>query len=143
MTAREGENLLQTCLNQIDASRKISEILYCKTGNRKKASDYNRGEIITTLRPEEIETIKGKVPFVIKCFYHMEIYVAWHSAVGIGSSKYCVYRSSLENFENDQASTYFAMDAVTRDIDRVYFFRGQTGINRFFTDVVGIKKKET
>lgn len=143
MTAHEGENLLQTCLNQIDASRKISEIMYYKTGNRKKASDYNRGEILTTLRPEEIETIKGKVPFIVKCFYHMEIYVAWHSDIGIGSSKYCVYRSSLEKFEENQESTFYAMSTGARDIDRVYFFRGRMGINSFFTDVVEITKKET
>lgn len=143
MTGREGENLLQTCLNQIGASRQISEILYFKTGNRKKSSDYNRGKIVTMLKPDEVKAIRDNIPFVVKCFYHMEIYVAWHSAVGIGSSKYCVYRSSLENFENNQTSTYFVMNTGMQDVDRVYFFRGRAGINRFFTDVVGIKKENT
>lgn len=143
MTGYEGENLLLTCLRKMDASCELSDILHYKTGNKKSASNYNGGTIPTKLKEDEIKMIDGNIPFVVKCFYHMEIYVAWHSEVGIGNGKYCVYQSSLKDFEDKQELSYNVMNTGTRDIDRVYFFRGQTGIKRFFTDAVGIQKKET
>lgn len=79
--------------------------------------------------------------FVVMCFYHIEIYVAWHSDVGIGSSKYCVYRSSLEEFKENQESTFFEMSTGHGILTGFTFSGGEWELTGFLRMPRELKRK--
>lgn len=142
MTKDGGEDLLRTCLAKMDSSIELSKLLCYKTGNRKQAEAYNGENIDTELSSKDMVNIKAGVLAVVKCFYHIEVYVAWHASIGIGSGKYRVHKSDLIKFENDIKCNYWEVLTGTRDVDKVYFFRNESGIEKFFKDVLEIKKQE-
>lgn len=97
MDTMAGLDRLRTCLLQIDTSAEISDLILYKYGNR-IIQEYASNRIITTLTSSEETEIREK-SFVVKCFCHSEIYVAWQSSAGFGNSKYYVSKSELLKFE--------------------------------------------
>lgn len=141
MTKDGGEDLLRTCLAKLDSSIELSKLLCYKTGNRKQAEAYNGENIDTVLYLKDKASIEAGVLAVVKCFYHIEVYVAWHTSIGIGSGKYRVHKSDLIKFENDKKCSYWEVLTGTKDVDKVYFFRNESGIEKFFKDALGIMKQ--
>lgn len=70
------------------------------------------------------------VSFVVACYIHMEIYVAWHQSVGLGNGKFAIEKRELMAFENDPACDY--KEILIEKNDKVYMFRNETGIASFF-----------
>ena len=109
MSMKAGENALRTCLAKLDSSAKIDTLLCYKVGNKKCTADYQNNNAVAVLTQKDSKQIRSGVPFVVKCFIHPEIYAGWHSAVGIGSGKYCIETSRLAEFEADTNCDYKAI----------------------------------
>lgn len=142
MSMKAGENALRTCLAKLDSSAKIDTLLCYKVGNKKCTADYQNNNAVAVLTQKDSKQIRSGVPFVVKCFIHPEIYAGWHSAVGIGSGKYCIETSRLAEFEADTNCDYKAIVTGNKEVDKIYLFRRESGIKKFFENVVGLKKQE-
>lgn len=132
MTTKEGKNLLRRCLAKIDSSLNIDTLLRYKCGTRKHAEDYQRDDIISNLTQADTDILKTGVPFLVTCYIHMEIYVAWHNSVGFGNGKYVVYKRDLMAFESDTECDYKEIIIGKATDTTVYIFRNESGINKFF-----------
>ena len=142
MSMKAGKNALRTCLAKLDSSAKIDTLLCYKVGNKKCTADYQNNDAGARLTLKESQQVRNGVPFVVKCFIHPEIYAGWHSDVGIGSGKYPIETSRLREFEADTERDYKEIVTGNKEVDRVYLFRRESGIEKFFENVVGIKKQE-
>lgn len=141
MDRKGGLDKLRTCLFEIDETVKIEDLLLCKYGTKKHISEYSVDSIATDLTSEEIKRAHN-LPVVVKCFIHPEIYAAWHSGVGIGKGKYFVSKSELEEFESHSEIDYKESVIGNSDLDKVYIFRNNSGIKKFFTNVCKIKEQD-
>lgn len=142
MSMKAGKNALRTCLAKRDSSAKIDTLLCYKVGNKKYTADYQNNDAGAKLTPKESQQVRNGVPFVVKCFIHPEIYAGWHSDVGIGSGKYSIETSRLREFEADTERDYKEIVTGNKEVDRVYLFRRESGIEKFFENVVGLKEQE-
>lgn len=142
MSMKAGKNALRTCLAKLDSSDKIDTLLCYKYGNKKHMTEFQNEDAVAVLTQKESKQIHNGVPFVVKCFIHPEIYVGWHSAVGIGSGKYCIETSRLREFEADTKCDYKRIVTGDKEVDRVYLFRRESGIEKFFENAVGLKKQK-
>ena len=142
MSTKGGKNTLRTCLSKLDSSAEIETLLCYKYGNKKHMTEFQNEDVVTVLTQKEKKQICNGVPFVVKCFIHPEIYAGWHSAVGIGSGKYCIETSRLAEFEADTNCDYKEIVTGNKEVDRVYLFRRESGIEKFLENVVGLKKQK-
>lgn len=138
MTKKDGLNMLRTVLLSMNREIAIDELILYVTGNKKHMSEYANESILTQIGDD----IKRNCPFVIKCFIKPEIYVAWHSCVGVGSSKYFASRSSLVDFEENSQEDYRVFCAGDSACNNVYIFRHESGIQKFFEKVLNLKNPE-
>ena len=60
----------------------------------------------------------------------------------MGSGKYCIEASRLREFEADTECDYKKIVTGNKEVDRVYLFRRESGIEKFFENVVGLKKQK-
>lgn len=90
---------------------------------------------MSKLTPENSTAIRSGVPYVITCFIHLEIYVAWHQSVGIGNGKYIVYKRDLVAFENDPNCDYMESVIGKTEDSKVYIFRNESGFKKFFQKI--------
>ena len=136
MNIAGGKNFLRTCLAKIDPSRDVDQIFCYKYANRKHAEDYHGEEYVSKLTKEDRKMIKSGASYVITCFGHLELFVAWHQSSGFGSGKYKVSKSDLIAFENDNECDYQGYRIGKTEDARAYIFRNESGFNKFFHDVV-------
>ena len=132
MTKKGGKNFLISCLVNMPAAVDIDELLCYKYGNRKHTEDYQHDIIASKLTEAETTKLKSGVPFVVACYIHMEIYVAWHQSVGLGNGKFAIEKRELVAFENNPACDYKEILTGKTSNDKVYIFRNETGIAKFF-----------
>lgn len=142
MSTKAGKNALRTCLTKLGGLANIDAILCYKYGNKKHMTEFQNEDAVAVLTPKESQQIRNGVPFVVKCFIHPEIYAGWYSDVGIGSGKYCIETSRLREFEADTECDYKEIVTGNKEMDRVYLFRRESGIKKFFVNVVGLKEQE-
>lgn len=138
MTIKDGLNALRTVLLSLNREIAIDELILYVTGNKKHMSEYANDSIVTQLENDE----NRNRSFVVKCFIKPEIYVAWHSCVGDGNGKYFVSRSSLVDFEENPQEDYKVFCAGESADNNVYIFRHESGIQKFFKEVLNLKKPE-
>lgn len=143
MSTKAGRNALRTCLQKIDGSLNIDDVLCYKYGSKEHMADFQGKDAGAKLNLAELERVHNGVPSVVKCFIHPEIYAGWHSAVGIGSGKCHVEAKELAEFEADTNTDFKEIVTGQNAEDRVYLFRKDSGIEKFFVDALGIKKKES
>lgn len=143
MSTKAGRNALRTCLLKMDGSRNIDDVLCYKYGNKEHMADFQGKDAGAILNSAELERIHNGVPSVVKCFIHPEIYAGWHSSVGMGSGKYHVEAKELAEFEADTNCDFKEIVTGENAKDRVYLFRKDSGIERFFVDALRIKKEKS
>lgn len=141
MDKKGGLDKLRTCLFEMDETVRIEDLLLYKYGTKKHTSEYSSASIAADFSSEEIK-YEHNLPVVVKCFIHPEIYAAWHSSVGIGRGKYYVSKSDLEEFERHSEIDYKESVIGNSDLDKVYIFRNNSGIKKFFTNVCKIKEQD-
>lgn len=56
--------------------------------------------------------------------------------------KYCIETSRLREFEADTEYDYNEIVTGNKKVDKIYLFRRESGIKKFFENVVGLKKQE-
>lgn len=142
MSTKAGKNALRTCLAKLDSSVNIDALLCYKFGNKKCMAEFQNNDAGAILTPKESQQVRNGVPFVVKCFIHPEIYAGWYSDVGIGSGKYPIETSRLREFEADTGRDYKEIVTGDKEVDRVYLFRRESGIEKFFENAVGLKKQK-
>lgn len=142
MSTKAGKNALMTCLAKLGSSANIDALLCYKYGNKKHMTEFQNEDAVAVLTQKESKQIHNGVPFVVKCFIHPEIYAGWHSVVGIGSGKYCIENIRLAEFEADTDCDYKEIVTGNNKVDRVYLFRRESGIEKFFENAVGLKKQK-
>lgn len=135
MTVDEGKSFLWNCLANIDSSKDIDTLFCYKYASKKHAKDYQHDEIKAMLTTENKTTLKSGVPYVVVCFIHLEIYVAWHQSVGIGNGKYTVYKRDLIEFENDPSCDYMESIVGKTADSKVCIFRNESGFKKFFQKI--------
>lgn len=135
MTVNESKNFLRHCLKSIAPLQDIDTLFCCKYANRKRAEEYQKDEIVSKLTAENRKSVNAGVPYVVTCFIHLEIYVAWHQSVGKGNGKYTVYKRDLVAFENTLANDY--MECVVGDAEDsiAYIFRNESGFTKFYNKI--------
>lgn len=139
MDSKSGKDRLRTCLQELDDSLQVDDLILYKYGNR-DIRGYQTNVIDSKLISEDYRIIQDKAA-VVKCFLKSEIYVAWRVCVGIGNGKYSVSKSELEQFETATNTDFKEIITGDGDSDRIYIFRGVSGIRNFFTNVLGIKPR--
>ena len=103
---KSGKNLLISCLANKTDTCDVNELICYKYGTKEHAEDYQHDIIASKLTEAETTQLKAGVPFVVACYIHMEIYVAWHQSVGLGNGKFAIEKRELMAFENDPACDY-------------------------------------
>lgn len=139
MTIKEGKNFLRNCLLKCRPNASIDNLICYKYANRQSASDYQSDNIPTYLTQKDYGVLDSGVPYVVKCFIHTGIYVAWPQSIGRVNGKYVVYKRELVEMENDSACHYKDILIGSADDAHVYIFRGEEGILRFFDNVLAGK----
>lgn len=139
MNSKSGKDRLRTCLQGLDNTASIDDIILYKYGNR-EIREYQNNTIDTLLNSEGRRAARNKNA-VVKCFLKSEIYVAWRVCVGIGNGKYSVSKSELEQFETATNTDFKEIITGVEDSDRIYIFRDESGIGKFFTNVLGIRPR--
>lgn len=141
MDRKSGLDRLRTCLFEMDETVKIENLVLYKCGTKKHITEYALASIETSLYQEDYKCVHD-LPVVVKCFVYPEIYVAWHTSVGIGNGKYFVSKSDLEKFENHPENDYKEIVTGDDNLNKVYFFRNASGIKKFFTNALKIEGLE-
>lgn len=139
MNSKSGKDRLRTCLQELDKSLQVDDLILYKYGNR-DIRGYQTNVIDSKLISEDYRIIQDKAA-VVKCLLKSEIYVAWRVCVGIGNGKYSVSKSEVEQFEKATNCDFKEIITGTKDSDRVYIFRNESGIKKFFTEVLEINEQ--
>lgn len=126
MTQSEGKAFLQDCLAQCQSTADIDTLICCKYGTKEHASAYQTDEIKADVKHSEE---KSGIKFIVKCFKHMGIYVAWHVRTGNSNGKYIAYKKDLVSMENEPKPTY--KEVVINRNEKAYFFKGREGVIEF------------
>lgn len=142
MSRKKGKDMLRTNLLSMDKSLDIDELLCYKCGNKDRIDNYQNGFAEAKLNKAEIKRIQNVVPVVVKYFCKSEIYAGWHSSVGLGSGKYRVDTAPLKSFESDVECDYRVIVTGHNDDSRIYLFRNNSGIIKFFEDALRIKEQK-
>ncbi len=138
-----GRDKMRTCLAKMDDSINIDDLILYKYGN-KKTEAYKGTTVEAKLNDAEYEKIDN-VAAVVKYFLESGIFVAWRSGAGKANGKYSVRISDLTAFEASECSDkndYKEIITGNKDHDRVWLFRNDSGIEKFFSEVLGIKRKK-
>lgn len=126
MTSKEGKAFLEDCLKKYHSDADINDCICYKTGNKTEAAAYQKDTIQTNV---DWSKQKQKVMFVVKCFTHLGIYVAWPKGIGQESGTYIFYTKDLVAMENDHRCTF--REIVIEDSEKAYIFRGEEGVKKF------------
>ena len=126
MTTMEGKALLQNGLEQCQRKMDIDAIILYLYGTAKKAEEYHNDEIKSDVKPNRM---KSGIKYVVKCFIHMGIYVAWPIEIGRGSGKFIAYKKDLLAMETDIECNYKRI--LIEKNGEAYYFRGEDGIKKF------------
>ncbi len=129
MPINSGKALLNECMGICKCTNQMENIIY-KSGNRQSAAAYQHDTITTSLLPKEL---KANARYVIKYFYHMNIFAAWDIEAGRGSNKYLCYKRNLEEIENGQLPVF---SEVCVENYQMYLFRGRDGVMEFVRTVL-------
>ena len=129
MTIAEGKAFLQNCLEQCKSEANIDEFVYYKYGTNKKADEYNKDEIPTNV---DLSKVVPEIKYIVKCFIHMEIYVAWPIEIGRGNGRFIAYKKDLLSMEIDRDCPY--KKAKIAKNGEAYYFRGEDGVKRFIQE---------
>lgn len=141
MAASAGKDFLRTCLAKFGKSAEIDNLLCYKYGNKNSIDAYQNGNADAILTEHDIKRIQGGLPVVVKCFVKSHIYAGWHSGVVIGNGKCKIATSVLKDFETDTEQDYKVIATGSKDEEKVYLFRKESGIEKFFEEVLGLKKQ--
>lgn len=142
MATNTGKSILRTCLSKFGKSNEIDNLICYKYGTKEHIADYQNGNADAVLTERDTKRIKSGVSAVVKYFIKSNIYAGWHSSVGIGSGRYQIDTTILEKFEKDSEQDYKVIVTGSKDNDRIYLFRKESGIEKFFENVLGLKKQE-
>lgn len=128
MTTKEGKALLQKCLDQSQSGIDVDELFLYQIGNRKRAEEYQKDIILAEV---VFSKLAPSVKYIVKCFIHMEIYAAWSTEEWHRENKCIVYKNSLIKMETEKSNIYeeFLVDEKAKN--KVFLFRGETGIMHF------------
>ena len=113
MTTKEGKNFLRDCLLELNPTANIDSLICYKYANKERITYYQRDDITTTLREKDFTALKRGVLFVVTCFIHAEIYVAWPQSIGSGNGKFIIYKRELVEVNNSP-------DCVFKDDPRTH-----------------------
>lgn len=129
MTSKEGKAFLENCLREHQSDTDIDDCICYKTGNKIEAAAYQGDTIQTDV---DWSTQRETARFVVKCFVHMGLYVAWPREVGQGAGKYIFYTKDLVAMERDKDCDF--REFVIDNSEKAYVFRGEQGIEQFVKD---------
>lgn len=130
----QGKETLRNCLEQVAPELNLDALISYRTGNRKHAQDYQDPEIITDLTDNDKAAIAKGATYIVKCFYHFDVYVAWNVESGKARGKYVVYRDDVKNMENGLSGDYDKRNisgAGGEKDYKAYLFKGESGIVQF------------
>jgi hypothetical protein len=129
MTKKEGKAFLCDCLQKCGCVADIDELIVYTYGTADKADTYRSDTIVGNIDFSKVPTT---VRYVVKCFIHMGIYVAWPQEVCRGSGKCIAYKKDLAAME-DGPNCNYKETTLHGDI-KIYWFRGEAGAEKFITE---------
>lgn len=127
MTVQEGKALLEECFRQFHCKSTFDKLFCYKYGNQAHARDYQHDKIKTDADFSKAEN--AKVAFVVKCFIHMNFYVAWPKAADNGNGVFYAYKKDLIDMEQCPDGT--CKTVLTENDENSYYFKGREGIMQF------------
>lgn len=129
MTINEGRFFLQDCLTQCQKGADIDRLIYYRYGTVKHAENYHYDTIVTDV---DFKKVPSDIKFIVKCFIHLNIYVAWPQEIGRGNGKFIIYKSRLIEMEEKTESTYEKVEIDK--MEYAYIFRGKEGATKFIKE---------
>lgn len=130
MTVNEGKALLEECWKDCQMNVPMDDVICYKYGNSKMAGNYQRDTIPAKVEAHEITPT---MQYVVKCFIHLELYVAWSIKTGPGNGKYIAYKKDLLDMEANRNCTY--QEKLVEGKGTAYYFRGKKGIMEFIQSI--------
>lgn len=142
MSKSRGKDLLRTCLMKFDKTARLESYVCCKRGTKNCMNDYQNDNADAVLTENDFKCIQAGATVVVKCFVKSEMYAGWHASAGIGNGKYQVDISILKDFEANTEQDYKVITTGSKDDEKVYLFRKESGAEKFFENVLGLKRPE-
>lgn len=136
MTVKEGKNFLRDCLLELNPTADIDSLICYKYSNRQDISNYQRDDITVNLREKDFETLERGALFVVTCFIHAEMYVAWPQSIGRGNGKFIIYKRELVEINNSSNCDFKAVLIGSAKDAHAYIFRGKQGILKFYRNII-------
>lgn len=133
MTKTEGKAFLEDRLTEYQSADDLEKLICYKTGTRKEAAAYQKDVIFTTV---DLSKERPEIRYIVKCFIHMELYVAWPKKIGQGNGKYIFYKKDLAAMERETKCTF--REVVIKDSAKAYIFRGEEGADKFIKECLGL-----
>ncbi len=131
MTIEEGKVLLQSCFEKCGYKEKADDIIIYKYGNKTHINMYQGNKISAKVDKKEYS---NSIRYIVKCFIHTEIYVAWEAKDFRFKDTYICYKSTLEEMEKGNLGNWY--ESPENGNEKFYLFKGREGVMKFACDKI-------